>query len=293
MKPERALIAERMLAQHCPELLRAGPAPAELLPHFARLGERLARGLASALAPLTGGEPPLVTSEAPRECSLVELSGDFVQLAANSLLALGAQATPLLASLEAQAVLRLVDRAFGGRGDAPSPLPEAFPLSAQLMIERLEALTVSAIAEAFGGAANPLRRSASLYELAPFAGNPQLAVLAINVEEEDRTPWRLTLALPLDGLAMLFGHGDGTRAPAPSGESDPSGETFGGVPLTLSAVLVDMPFAVSALSLLEPGQIIPVAVARSVPLRIGGRTIAHGTAGATDERVAIQITQAF
>jgi flagellar motor switch protein FliM len=34
-------------------------------------------------------------------------------------------------------------------------------------------------------------------------------------------------------------------------------------------------------------------VARNVPLRIGTRTIAHGTIGALDERVAVQITQAF
>ena len=32
MKPERAFTPERQLAAHCPELLREGPAPDELLP---------------------------------------------------------------------------------------------------------------------------------------------------------------------------------------------------------------------------------------------------------------------
>jgi flagellar motor switch protein FliM len=30
-----------------------------------------------------------------------------------------------------------------------------------------------------------------------------------------------------------------------------------------------------------------------VPLKIGDKTIAHGTIGAMDDRVAVQITQAF
>jgi len=52
-----------------------------------------------------------------------------------------------------------------------------------------------------------------------------------------------------------------------------------------------MPF--SAISALRPGQVLPVSVARSIPLSVGGRTVAHGVVGAVDDRVAIQITQAF
>ena len=48
-----------------------------------------------------------------------------------------------------------------------------------------------------------------------------------------------------------------------------------------------------AIAALQPGQILPVAVARSIPLKGGGKTIAHGTIGAMDDRVAVQITQAF
>jgi flagellar motor switch protein FliM len=39
--------------------------------------------------------------------------------------------------------------------------------------------------------------------------------------------------------------------------------------------------------------VLPVSVARAVPLRVGETTIAHGSVGAVDERVAVQITQAF
>lgn len=49
----------------------------------------------------------------------------------------------------------------------------------------------------------------------------------------------------------------------------------------------------SSLSTLKPGQLLPVAVARSVPLTIGDKVVAHGTVGEMDDRVAVQITHAF
>ena len=108
-----------------------------------------------------------------------------------------------------------------------------------------------------------------------------------------RAPWTITLALPFATLADLFGHG--TRAPAAhdpgSSAANPAAEPYAAVPLPLTAMLVDMNISVAALAALEPGQILTVAVARNVPLRIGNTTIAHGSIGAQDDRIAIQITQ--
>ena len=65
MKPQRAFVAERAAAQHCAQLLRRGPEPAELLPQLDRLGDRFARQLAEGLARLklvldaSGGAKPL------------------------------------------------------------------------------------------------------------------------------------------------------------------------------------------------------------------------------------------
>ena len=176
MKPERALVAERVLAQHCPELLRTREAaPVALLPALARLSDGLARTLSAALAALTASEPPVVRSGAARECTMAELGQGIAPLAANSLLSLGAADMTALASLDAEAVLRMVDRAFGGRGDAPSPLPTAFPMSAELMVTRLETVVVTALGQALlpmlgrAGAVQPLRRDGCIKQLAPFA----------------------------------------------------------------------------------------------------------------------------
>jgi flagellar motor switch protein FliM len=295
MKPERIFIAERPLAQHCPELLKPAPAAGELLPTLAQVGDKLARVLAVGLARISG-DVSGIRGNAPRECTMAELAGEIAPLAANSLLNCDGRDAPFLASLEAAAVLRLVDKAFGGKGDVPSPLPDAFPLSAELLITRLEAIVAKAAGEALGAAAGgtirPLRRESSIAQLAPFADDTPMIALTLEVQE-GKASWKLTLAFPADTLTELFG---GERLPAPTrprAEANPAEEPFGDMPLELAAVLVDMRIGFSALSALQPGQILPVAVARSVPLKVGDKVIAHGTIGEVDDRVAVQITHAF
>ncbi|MCB2058435.1 MAG: hypothetical protein KDE30_11035, partial [Novosphingobium sp.] len=82
MKPERAFIAERAAAQHCPELLRRGPLPAELLKLFERAGERLAKSLTAALAPLLGEDAPRIDPTPARELRADELAEGCAKLGA-------------------------------------------------------------------------------------------------------------------------------------------------------------------------------------------------------------------
>jgi flagellar motor switch protein FliM len=297
MKPERAFVAERALAQHCPALLRAGPSQGESLAMLELAGHALAKVLAPMLAPLMGGETPQVCAPAPQPGSAEALAAQVAPLAANSLLACGTQASSMLISIEA--VFRLVDRAFGGKGQLRGRMPGAFPLSAELMIVRLETLAIAALGEAFGlawpGAIRPLRRDSNLAALAPFSADTQLAIQQLTITEPSGSTWTLTLAMPLTTLAELC---DRTTQLAPRHQQDrtpanPAEEPFGAMPLTVCAVLVDMAMPVSALSQLAPGQVLPITIARNVPLRVGGTTIAHGTIGALDERVAVQITQSF
>lgn len=299
MRPERAFIAERALAQHCAELVRASPPPADLLPQLARCGERLAIASASALQPLIGGEPPAVSAAPPSECAWGELASEFAPLAANSLLGIGSDNAPLLLSLDAAPIFRLVDLAFGGRGAAPAQLPDAFPMSAELMIARLETMMIGLIEDAFaigeGNFIRPVRRDGNIDLLLPFEPDIRTAVLPLTVTEVSGASWTARLVLPLATLAALLGCAQSGTAGKRTVSRPPglSAEPLGAVPLSLRAVLVDMAMPVSAIWALEPGQILPVSVARSVPLRIGATTIAHGTIGTLDERIAVQITHVF
>lgn len=296
MKPQRAFIAERALACHCPELLAQPPCPEELLPRLARLGERLGTALVPGLGALLGGEAPMVHAAAPVVSPADELFAAAEPLAAVSLL--GIAAARLAVSIGAEPLLRLVDRAFGGRGEAPGQLPDAFPLSAELMIARVERLIAAALSNALGEdapAASPLARACTLERLEFLAAGESVARIELAVTEAGGAVWPIQLVLPLAMLPALL---DDAAAKAASGSAPaaPTGRASGAfaeLPLTLRAVLVDMSLPMDALAGLEVGQVIPVAVARSIPLAVGGATIAHGTAGTFDDRIALRLTQTF
>ena len=315
MKPERAFIAERTLARHCPELLRQGPTRADLLPLLERMGGRLERKLADAFAPMLfsqqGAKPPLLHCARPRETDAGALMQSIAPLAANSLFAVGAGAAPLLVSIEAEPVLRMVDRAFGGKGEAPAPMPKTFPMAAELMIARLEkllaeqvGLAIAALGPAGAGrtagapAITPLRRDGSLAMLAPFAASLPLIAMTIEVDDGSVLPWLVTIALPEPTLFALFGcAAPGSDAPARRQRrrpmASPTATPFADMPVEVVATLVDMQVPFAPIAGLAPGQILPVAVARAVPLSVADVAIAHGTVGALDERVALQLTRAF
>jgi flagellar motor switch protein FliM len=309
MQQDITIIAARKLAQHCPELLRQGPSAAELIPQLDRVLQKYLRLLPSALAPLLGGQFPQVTAEKPQRITYGKWSGSVAPLAANSLMTLSDAASfsqqLLLLTLPAEPLLRMVDRAFGGKGDVPNPLPEVLPMAADMMIPRIDRLMTDQLILALR-AVNPdahapqfaaLRRDGSLSQLAPFPADTELLIIALSVNEDRQAPWSLQLVLPLCALPLLFGISDDDQHPQPAPNmrriASANDAPFADIPLPLSAVLVDMLMPFGTVARLSVGQIIPVAVARSVPIRAAGQTIAHGSVGAVDDRVAIQITQAF
>lgn len=293
MKPERAFIAERAVAQHDPALLRPGPSMGDLVPALARMSERMARTLRGAIAPLLGGAEPQITPMKPMQTDFGDFCSGVPRLAANSLFHIGN--APFLATIEGESVLRLVDRAFGGPGDTPSSLPKEFPLSAELMIGRMEQIIAACLALALGGstggAIRAVRRESSPAQLQAMPDATAVTGLTFNVNERGRMPWAISLAFPIETLAEVFAHGESTRPTrTPRGPGSPTQAPFADLPIKVSAVLVDMRLPLSIVSALEVGQILSVPIARAVPLIVGGKPCAHGTIGALDDRVAVQIS---
>ncbi|MDT0506840.1 FliM/FliN family flagellar motor switch protein [Novosphingobium sp. MMS21-SN21R] len=294
MKPERAFIAERAVARHDPALLRPGPGMGDLVPALARMSERMARTLRGAISPLLGGAEPQITPMKPMQTDFADFCSEVPRLAANSLFHIGS--APFLATIEGETMLRLVDRAFGGPGDTPSSLPKEFPLSAELMIGRMEQIIAACLALALGGPTGgpirAVRREASLGQLQAMPDAAAVAALTFNVNEQGRMPWAISLAFPVETLTQVFAHGESKRPARPArGPGSPTDAPFADLPINVTAVLVDMRLPLSTVSALEVGQILSVPIARSVPLIVGGKPCAHGTIGALDDRVAIQISQ--
>lgn len=297
MRPETSFIADRKVARHCPELLGpTAPSLGDLAPSLALLSARLALSISTGLARLSGGEAPAVRAAAPRTITAGELAAEAPALASYAVMGIGPDRHRVLLALAAAPVFRLVDRAFGGRGTVPKPLPATFPLSAELLVTRLELTLAAALQEALGGAlaVTPLQRDTRLAQITPCADAETVFELCVSVEEPGCEPWDLSLTFPQATLAALFA-GRERKLPALSAPHapDPMSEPFASLPITLTAVVVDMMVPFTRLAALRPGDIIPVAVARSVPLKAGERTFATGTIGEFEDRVAVQITTAF
>lgn len=295
MKPERAFTAASIAASHAACLLGRAAAPEMLLTQLERLGETLARMLAPLLAPLCGGEEPLVRVATPERQAEGALAAQIGPLAANALLAHGRSGDRILLSIDARAVMAQLDRAFGGSGAMGEDLPRAIPRSADIFAQRLESLAAQALGTALGlpdaEAPRIAARDPQYRMLAPFPAGAELALLVLEIAEQGGgNPWRITLATRFAALPRLLG-GQSRRAPTTGDNHSPLAEPFAGIKLPLEARLVDMPIKLSRLAGLKPGMTIPIALERQVPLRIGEAVVARGTVGEMDDRIALQITQ--
>jgi flagellar motor switch protein FliM len=173
-------------------------------------------------------------------------------------------------------------------------MPRELTLSAELMVGRIETLLAQQLRAALGpdvGDIRPLRRAATRSDLNAVPDDMPLAKLALTVREGARAAWTLKIALPIAALADLIGFAAQRSAGPRRAPAVPHDAPFGDMPLTVRALLVDIPLPLAALGALEVGQVLAVPVARNVPLRIAGSVIGHGTIGAVDDRVAIQLTQ--
>lgn len=285
-------------AKHATELLGKAPSIDELVPALSFLGERLVRILPGELARISGGDPPVVRAGMPMDTTLGGIQSELETLAAHALLGAGPKNLPLLATFEAAPVFRLVDRAFGGNGVVPDPLPDRFPVSAELLLARIEGAIAATLSQLFSHETatlvRPLRRDTSLRQLDPFDMRADLLQLSLDIEEAGAEPWTLSLAFPVTTLGpLLLPQRKPARARAAPRKAGPTEEPFASLLLELTAVLVDMPMPMRRLSALRPGDVIPVPVSRAVPLMAGGQIIATGTVGELDDMVAVQVGQAF
>jgi hypothetical protein len=159
-------------------------------------------------------------------------------------------------------------------------MPKQFPPAAELMIARLELMLAEHLVAAVGSTSGrapdaempeitAMRRDGSLISLSPLMRTP-LAMLNLEVDDGGVLPWLMTVAMPFTTLARIFGYAEKEREFRPVNfTTDPAQGPFSEVPITISAVLVDMRVPFPSIASLAPGVVLPVAVSRHVPLRVG------------------------
>ncbi len=305
MKPHHDFTAERAIARHAVLGAQADTQAFDPVTALARLAERIAAELPEALAVLGGDLFPEVTTGEPREGVMRDLLARGSAPSSHGLLSVPDGGPHLLVSLDTAGALQLVDIAFGGEGKLPEHLPEKLPLSAQIVIARIETQVAELVARMAGMATGddspafaPLRRNADIAALRPFAADRALWQVSFEIAFGEAEAWTVRLTMAADHAALLCAEDDednGSSAPraAESGDARSPEQLFGNIPLTLRATLVDMRVPLARIATLRPGDVLPVSVARQVPLAIGEAVIAHGTVGEVDDRVALQIINVF
>lgn len=294
MKPEGNLVADRPAARHCRELFGSVPDSAALCDFATLIAGRIGRNLADGISRLLGGSWSAVCGTT-RESPFSEISELYDALAVHAHLDAGHAQSALLASIDGAPVLRMLDRTFGGAGELPEPLPNTLPLSGLLLADKLLSTLANAIRLSLGEAQNDgsipvalIGQDTHLDQLTTFPAGGAVIQTPITVECTDGSAWTLSLTFPHSTLATLI-----TPRRIAVGDRDEllsiAAEPLASLPVTLTAALIETPLPVSRLASLTPGDVLPVALNRSVPININGRTLAHGLVGDLDDRVALQI----
>lgn len=282
-------------AMHC-EALLARQAPArDPMTSFAIFAERLAEDLAPHLKVFLGDIPEAETGEG-KSVAHKQLAESLGSPAAN--LVIPVAGASLLASFSADQLAKLVNAMFGGVGqDATTgdATPVDLPKSVELLARQLEKPLAESIREVLSEPGNAMVRAASLEQeftkIPAFLSEGELAQVDIKFRGKDDTEFGLTLAIRKSALPRLLAHLSLTpRVETPDSAPSRLAPPFDRIPLPLTATLVDMRMSVRKLSRLKVGTVLPIAIARKVPLSIGRHKVALGTVGELDDRTALQIS---
>lgn len=262
----------------------------------------LARLLADDLAGLLSGDRLEVSIAEPEALTGADALRRIGPVAANSLVRCGTSAETALISFDFATAIALTDRSFGGDGRTGGSAPEALPRSAALLVEEAASIIAGAITRASFGdkpppaGANPrgevIVRSESAARLKPFALEDQALLFMLEIANRQGSTWRASLALAADRMdGLLPGGGRRARARTPRQPASGQAAPFAAMPLPLHVVLAEFDLSLERLQTLGPGDTIPLAMGRQVPLMVGETILAHGSIGTAEDRMAIQLTR--
>lgn len=281
-------------ANHCAALSGRREGRADPGAGLEQFGVRLAGALRGCVAAVAGDPGVHVASLGAKGLSGAELRGHCAPLVAASRHLFGMAGHALFLALDGRAILGQLDRTFGGTGEIGEKLPAQLPQTAAILAQRFERQVLAAIAGALGGLDFRADGEGQADPFSSFAPDTAMTALTIEVAAAGAREWRIVVALETAALpSLLPKRAAGSGATGSRRKPGIDGAPFADLPLSAGARLVDMDMPLHRLATISPGTVLPITVARSVPLQVGDVVIARGTVGQIDDQVALQITQTF
>ena len=302
MRMGHAFAPARAAAVHCAELTTRGPSLAESAALLAAWRRDLARLLADDLSGLLSGDRLDASVSEPERLSGADALRRIGQVAANALIRCGASGETALISFDFATAIALTDKSFGGDGRITGSVPEALPRSAALLVDETACVIAGAITRASYGDMPPpagasaggevIVRSDSAARLKPFALDAEALFFTLEIVNRQGCTWRASLVLAAERMGRLLPGGKRRVRPrTPRAPATGMGAPFADMPLPLHVVLAEFDLSLARLQTLAPGDTIPLAMGRQVPLLSGETLVAHGSVGTAEDRMAIRLTR--
>ncbi|MBK5264899.1 MAG: FliM/FliN family flagellar motor switch protein [Alphaproteobacteria bacterium] len=261
-----------------------------------RIGERMTRRIRVILEPMVGAKPQ-VTCEAVSVFSYSNwclFVPDFVSLSVYRLHPLKGAT---LLRIDADMVSALVDCVYGGTGARmPFKRKEFTPTEDRILAKFTNSLIeklVESWAETHAVDATLVNRETNINYINVAGPDEQVVVQRFEVSLGRNDVWPIEFIYPLTalrGVEQLMG----AKVHDELKISDPAwrerlGRQINHVRFPARSVLARPSMSLSQLMQLEPGDVIPVQINRSLPLIVGDRIFAHGTIGEKEGRAAFMI----
>lgn len=261
-----------------------------------RLGEKLGRRLRGVMEPLVGSRPDIE----PQPVSVVDF-GEWSQGVASSASVSVYRVLPLkgnmLLRLDAGMISTLVDCFYGGVGNRTMPSRPEFTPTEDRLIARLSQSIMDQLAACWADVL-PLDITLTAREIGVgFASGPsasdQMVVQRFTISLIRNEQWPIEIVFPLAALRAVEAL-TGSKVHDEHVSVDVAWQTqmqrqMAHIRLPARTVLARPSLSLTELIQLQPGDVIPVHINRSLPLIVGDRIVAQGSIGEQDGRAAFMI----
>lgn len=286
-------------AEHAPALGTANLNPFGDLHSVQHLSARLAKSLKGSFEPLVG--------EGARcwaEPLSVQRFGDYRAERPQTLTAwLPLAMTPgrgrALVVIDGKFGFEMLDRFFGGEGEAPQPLPAEFTGSAETLLARLSDMLARQLAPAWELLAKidfvPAQTFAPVSVVPEIDAGEAMVVTRLGIAAGDAKPQWIDILYP---VAALKPYTPSLTAKVIGGEPEPEPEWRNGLTraamalrLPVRSVLAEPVVPLATLMALKAGDVIPISFGPDVPVMVNRQQIGAGTVGTANGQAAIRLTR--
>lgn len=270
--------------------------PMSALPALDRISERMARRIRDVIGPLARAKPR-VTMEPVSIRRFEKWVADQPEFTSLSIYRFRPLKSGILVAIEPRFVSQLVNSLYGGVGSAIVGRKDEFTATEEQLLVRLVDGIVGTMCEVWSEVVAVSAQISSRETNTAYAslvrGEDPVAVARFNVTPLEGRPAVIDILYPVASLRTIEAELSAKvldDAGASAGEwRARMGEAVGEVRVEAHSVLARPTTTLSKLLNLAPGDVIPVSIPALVPLLVAGRTLALGTVGEQNGRVALKI----